>query len=384
LKECYAGSGGAIDIYGNASCIIDSCVITENEAGDFGGGITNSSSLTIRNTKLFNNKAVNGGADIGNKVGATLVLQDSLEQLIELFKDDGIIPKGWVCDYDFENGIYIPDVDPTIENSLLKMEFEYEQPETTEPEQPPETEEPETEEPETPSGTEEPTEQQPEETEGNEQDKEPENPSQDDTTEGTNPSESETEGTEQEPDETTPSTIPNVNTDNSTTDSSTTNTTTTSNSTTGDTVTNNSSNSSTDNSTSSSNTSSTSSTEDNSRYSNTSDSNNTSTVNNYYQQTETQPSNQQGVQTIVIPVDNAEKGEPIEQTITIESNQPEGAVSGSMDGMTINVNVNIGSEDTEDEADQQPALVQQNGLSWYQAAILCLLSGILVCLIKRR
>lgn len=107
-------------------------------------------------------------------------------------------------------------------------------------------------------------------------------------------------------------------------------------------------------------------------------SNNTSTINNnYYTQPETQTSNNQPeVQTIVVPVGNAGNDEPLQQTISIQGS-PEG---NSSEGMTLNVNVNIGSEGT---ADQEKSIIEQSGVSWYQVAVLCLLSLILGCVIKR-
>jgi len=417
LKQCtMAGgfavnNGGAIGTYGTAVCYVDSCLITENEAANYGGGIGNRSYVQVSNTKLYNNKSPYGGADIGNAAGATMELQDSLEQLVELFKEDNIIPKGWVCDYDFEEAIYIPDVDPAIENSLLKLDFEYKQPETPDETEPTEPDEP-TEEPEQPTNpdesetpdepgesepddtkptepgesepstdgeqTDDPTEENPSE---GDSDAEPDTP-QDDTPEEIPPYDDDDEGTgepDQQPEESTPSnsTVDNSTTDNSVTDNSTVD----NSSTTGDIITDNSSSSSTDNSTSSNHESTT----DNSRYSNTTDSNNTSTVNNYYTQPGTQPSNNQPeVQTIVVPVGNTGSGEPIEQTITIQSSQ-EGNGSGSLEGMTLNVNVNIGSENAADQQEVlSPSTVQQSGASWYQVAVLCLLSAILVCVIRRR
>ena len=51
--------------------------------------------------------------------------------------------------------------------------------------------------------------------------------------------------------------------------------------------------------------------------------------------------------------------------------------------MTLNVNVNVGEDGTPDqEAEASPR--QQDGVSWYQVAVLCLLSTILVCVIKKR
>lgn len=355
LKQCTmtggfaVNNGGAIGTYGTASCYVDSCLITENEAANYGGGIGNRSYVQVSNTKLYNNKSPYGGADIGNAAGATMELQDSLEHLAELFKDDGIIPKGWVCDYDFEEAIYIPDVDPAIENSLLKLDFEYKQPEEPDEAEPTEPDEP-TEEPEQPTNPDE------SETPGESEPTEPDTP-QDNTPEETPPSDDEGTGEpDWQPEENTPSnsTVDNSTTDNSVTDNSNTD----NSSTTGDIITDNSSSSSTDNSTSSNHESTT----DNSRYSNTTDSNNTSTVNNYYTQPGTQPSNNQPeVQTIVVPVGNTGSGEPIEQTITIQSS-PEENGSGSLEGMTLNVNVNIGSENATDQQEVfSPSTVQQSG-----------------------
>lgn len=87
----------------------------------------------------------------------------------------------------------------------------------------------------------------------------------------------------------------------------------------------------------------------------------------------------ESVQTIVVPAGNSGSGEPIEQTIRVET--PDGSTGA--DGMTLNVNVNVGEDGTPDqEAEASPQ--QQDGASWYQVAVLCLLSAILVCVIKKR
>jgi hypothetical protein len=124
LKSGYAVSkGGAIFNSAASSTVnISSSTITENQAGDFGGGVVNNGAMIIAGTKLYNNTATNGGADIGNT--GWLSLEDSLDELVELFKDDGIVPNGWVNDYDFEAGIFIPGVDPSQPNSLLKLDYE--------------------------------------------------------------------------------------------------------------------------------------------------------------------------------------------------------------------------------------------------------------------
>ena len=347
------GEGGAVEVYGSSKCYIDSCVITENRAGNYGGGIANRAYAQVSNSKIYNNITPYGGADIGNGIGGTIDLQDSVERLNELFTEDNIIVHGWVCDYDFEQGIFIPDVDPAAENALLKLDYEYKQPEPEIPEETeptePEPTEPEEQEPtepaeseEQPTETEEPDELQPEQPTEEEPDTETEAPDDE------NPNEE---------DPTTPATPsePSVNNNSTTT---TTN-----------------SNSSTDNSDRSTH----STTTDNSRRTETNDSNNTSTINNYYAQEQQPSSGGESVETIVVPAGNSGSGEPIEQTIRVET--PDGSTGA--DGMTLNVNVNVGEDGTPDqEAEASPQ--QQDGASWYQVAVLCLLSAILVCVIKKR
>ena len=292
----------------------------------------------LRKTKLFNNITVNGGADIATKIGGTTVLEDSLDELRTLLEEDNISVRGWVCDYNFEESVFIPDVEPTEEN-LLKLDFGVIQPE--EPGQPDQPSQPEATEPgESNPSTDQPTDDKPSTDDSG---KKPDTPNND------------------APGQSTPS--------NSTIDNSTT---------TGDTITNDSSSSSIDNSTSSKHESTTT---DNSRHSNTTDSNNTSTVNNYYTQAETPTSSdkQDEMQTIVIPVGNTGSREPIEQTITIQN--PDGSTSGNWDGATLNINVNLSSDSAEQH--NTAANTSISGITWYQAAVLCLLTAIAVCLLKR-
>lgn len=370
FKGGYAKNyGGAISVFAGANCYIDSCVITENEAVNYGGGIGNRSFVQVKNTKLYNNKTQYGGADIGNGIGATADLQDSIEQLVELFNEDNITPKGWVCDYDFEENPYIPDIEPSQENALLKLDFEVVKPE---PENTPETTDPEQskepDSPKEPTATDPPTEsesteesepteppkgdeQQPQENhDGNktpEQNGSPEQSGSDETKDDT-PTESDKKspepGTTEVP-QSTPSNSENGGSSNNSNNGSTEMNTTT----------------------------------DNSQRTTTNDSNNTSTVNNYYGQSENEPSKQPDVQTIVIPGDRVENGKPIEQTIKIESS-PEESVSSDTAGTTLNINVNIGSE----TAGQQIVTPAQAGISWYQVVVIALLVGILVCSLKRR
>lgn len=335
MSKGYAvSSGGAVAITGSAECEINACTVTENSAGDFGGGVSNNGDLTVKNSRIFGNTATNGGADIGNETGATIDLQDSVERLNELFAEDNIIVHGWVCDYDFEQGIFIPDVDPAAENALLKLDYEYKQPEPEIPEETeptePEPTEPEEQEPTEPAESEDqPTEEEPDESQ-------PEQPTEEEPS-----TEPETPDDEEPTNPATPS-EPSVNNNSTTTTNS---------------------NSSTDNS----------------RRTETNDSNNTSTVNNYYAQDQQPSSSGESVQTIVVPAGSSGSGEPIEQTIRVEA--PDGSTGA--DGMTLNVNVNVGEGGTPDqEAEASPQ--QQDGASWYQVAVLCLLSAILVCVIKKR
>lgn len=385
-------NGGAIFIDYGSGYEIKNSTIKENHAKQYGGGIYFRSSGVLSKTKLFNNTGENGGDDYAKERGSSVSFAESVIELTPLFISNNLKPIEW----DFQ----------TIDNSRSGAKLVLETIAPTEPEIPDESEPTEPDEPTeepgqptTPDESETPGESEPDDTEPTEpsesepstdeptennpsegdSDTEPDTP-QDNTPEETPSSDEGTDEPDQQPEGSSPSnsTVDNSTTDNSVTDNSTTD----NSSTTGDIITDNSSSSSTDNSTSSNHESTTT---DNSRYSNTTDSNNTSTVNNYYTQPGTHPSNNQPeVQTIVVPVGNTGSGEPIEQTITIQSS-PEGNGSGSLEGMTLNVNVNIGSENAADQQEAlSPSTVQQSGASWYQVAVLCLLSAILVCVIRKR
>lgn len=116
--------GGAIMNGMNTGTInITSSIITGNSAERLGGGIFNRGYMKITGTKIFDNTAPNG-ADIANVAYGNLNLADSIETLVELFKDDKIIPKAWVNDYDGKTSISGMDINPTASNSLLKLEYE--------------------------------------------------------------------------------------------------------------------------------------------------------------------------------------------------------------------------------------------------------------------
>lgn len=137
-----AGNGGAIYVVSaNAFCSVLSSVITENSAQDAGGGLANKGQVQIQGTKLYNNYATNGGYDIANLLTGITTLVDSTEELQNLFGDEFKI-NGWISD---SSGVFIPDVDLSREDCLLKLDYEevVEEPsEPSEPTDPGDTEDP--------------------------------------------------------------------------------------------------------------------------------------------------------------------------------------------------------------------------------------------------
>lgn len=366
VSDCTFKNGEAIEqgggLYISGESKISNSVITNNRA-NYGGGIYHGSkNCVLSGTKVYYNSANLCGSDYVSE-NPYFYFFESVAELAPLFEPDNLNPIEW--EISNNNGLQGFKL---ILESLTPVETEKSEPEN--PEEPNEPESPENpDQPDTPKepGENEPPKDEPETgtdkpAEGEDKPSEPETPP--DDTQNKGDEQPPADSTESKPGESgsgntpaTPSDSTGNNGGNNTSNSTSTTTTTADNRT-------------TDKS-------------DNSRYSSTSDSNNTSTVNNYYtQQPETQlPNNQPEVQTIVVPVGNGSNGEPIEQTIKIESS-PERSVAKSAEGMTLNVNVNVDSEDEQ----QQPAAIaeQQSGVSWYQAAVLCLLSAILVCLIRKR
>ena len=87
-------NGGAICVTGDtAQCVINSSIISGNQAGDFGGGISNMGKLTIDDSMIYDNIATNGGADIANKTFGTIELLDTVEQLAELFEPEKMLSR---------------------------------------------------------------------------------------------------------------------------------------------------------------------------------------------------------------------------------------------------------------------------------------------------
>lgn len=107
---------------------ITSSIITGNSAVKYGGGISLTGYMHVADTKIYNNTATGGGADIARPgVGGSLSMYDSfeIEGLLELYKDDVILPKGWVNDYNAESGVEFPiGNDLTSPYVLMKLDYE--------------------------------------------------------------------------------------------------------------------------------------------------------------------------------------------------------------------------------------------------------------------
>jgi hypothetical protein len=115
--------GGAIQFgaVGRINTISD-CEITGNSAGTYGGGIFNSSNLTIERTKINGNTAIQGGNDIASEENGSLAL-DSTEKLNLLYKADNKTAE-WIEDNSIEGYTFLemkltdipqPDPEPTLD-----------------------------------------------------------------------------------------------------------------------------------------------------------------------------------------------------------------------------------------------------------------------------
>ena len=376
IKNCGAVTcGGAIDNSSYAAtCTITGGTITGNKANDFGGGVSNAGNTTITGTKVYANSAVNGGADVATTISGVTTLTDTVEQLNELFSTDNLEVTGWVCDYDFDENIYIPNVDPTKENALLKLEYSEKQPEApeptepTDPVEPSEPSEPSTDpstEPSTPTDTEKPDETEP----------------------GTEPSETPepTQPGKEEPDGKTDQSksddaVNTGNSGNTTTDTTNTNISTVSS---GDTV----------------NSTTTNTTTDNSKVNSTGDTSTTTatnTTNNYYQ-TATGDTSQPVIQdstpqhennTYIVYPNNGD-------TVTQTDEAPKAVKDAdpvqnfSIDAKSVDCKIELvdGKYNITINADQQQTLVDDsaNGSSmdWLQIIQAVLLVAILICLVRK-
>lgn len=373
IKNCGAVTcGGAIDNSSYAAtCTITGGTITGNKANDFGGGVSNAGNTTITGTKVYANSAVNGGADVATTISGVTTLTDTVEQLNELFSTDNLEVTGWVCDYDFDENIYIPNVDPTKENALLKLEYSEKQPEApepTDPVEPSEPSEPSTDpstEPSTPTDTEKPDETEP----------------------GTEPSETPepTQPGKEEPDGKTDQSksddaVNTGNSGNTTTDTTNTNTSTVSS---GDTVSSTTTNTTTDNS-------KVNSTGD------TSTTTATNTTNNYYQ-TATGDTSQPVIQDstpqhenntyIVYPNSNEMAASSAGMDETVKTSDPVQNLNIDAKGVDCKIEVVDGKYNISINADQQQTAVddsiKDNSMDWLQIIQVVLLVVILICLVRK-
>lgn len=372
FENSYALAGGAIDNSSYAAtCTITGGTITGNKANDFGGGVSNAGNTTITGTKVYANSAVNGGADVATTISGVTTLTDTVEQLNELFSTDNLEVTGWVCDYDFDENIYIPNVDPTKENALLKLEYSEKQPEApepTDPVEPSEPSEPSTDpstEPSTPTDTEKPDETEP----------------------GTEPSETPepTQPGKEEPDGKTDQSksddaVNTGNSGNTTTDTTNTNTSTVSS---GDTV----------------NSTTTNTTTDNSKVNSTGDTSTTTatnTTNNYYQ-TATGDTSQPVIQDstpqhenntyIVYPNSNEMAASSAGMDETVKTSDPVQNLNIDAKGVDCKIEVVDGKYNISINADQQQTAVddsiKDNSMDWLQIIQVVLLVVILICLVRK-
>lgn len=375
IKNCGAVTcGGAIDNSSYAAtCTITGGTITGNKANDFGGGVSNAGNTTITGTKVYANSAVNGGADVATTISGVTALTDTVEQLNELFSTDNLEVTGWVCDYDFDENIYIPNVDPTKENALLKLEYSEKQPEApeptdpTDPVEPSEPSEPSTDpstEPSTPTDTE-----KPDETEPGTEPRE--------TPEPTQPGKEEPDGkTDQSKSD---DTVNTGNSGNTTTDTTNTNTSTVSS---GDTV----------------NSTTTNTTTDNSKVNSTGDTSTTTTTNttNNYYQTATGDTSQPVIQDstpqhenntyIVYPNSNEMAASSAGMDETVKISDPVQNLNIDAKGVDCKIEVVDGKYNISINADQQQTAVddsiKDNSMDWLQIIQVVLLVAILICLVR--
>lgn len=104
-------------------CTITSSIIKDNSAALFGGGISNTGYLSLSTTKLYDNTAPGGGADLA-QLSYTAGIDDSIEKLVELYAADGILPIAWVNDYNTEMAVEIPGGrDPLLPSTLKKLDY---------------------------------------------------------------------------------------------------------------------------------------------------------------------------------------------------------------------------------------------------------------------
>lgn len=116
--------GGAVKvelIYGYDNEIeFNNCRLVGNQA-KFGGAVANKGNVKITSSVIYGNQA-KSAADIINYVESSFQI-DSIEEMMELYKEVGIVPKEWI--YDYDNKSYINgEIDKTNPNAALKLVYE--------------------------------------------------------------------------------------------------------------------------------------------------------------------------------------------------------------------------------------------------------------------
>jgi len=119
--------GGAIKntVLPPSACRITSSIIKGNSADEYGGGISTTGYAVISGTKIYDNTAIGGGADIA-RFASSFSMYDSLELagLLELYKDDEIVPTGWVNDFNADADVEFPTgYDLKSKNFLMKLYY---------------------------------------------------------------------------------------------------------------------------------------------------------------------------------------------------------------------------------------------------------------------
>lgn len=94
----YAIYKGSVFINADEETLLIGCTVSENTAGEQGGGIYVCSALSVTGSKIYGN-TVNGVADdITKDYWGRLSLMDDYATLAELYKPDGVIPNRWTVD----------------------------------------------------------------------------------------------------------------------------------------------------------------------------------------------------------------------------------------------------------------------------------------------
>lgn len=142
---------GAISAHAAQKITLTRCTITDNTAGEHGGGIWNTGILEVSQCKIYGNTANGNPEDIVNAPWGSVTLMDDHAALVDLYASDGLIPNKWSMDT-FTQG---PDLTPYTAYAMTFVEPEPEPEPTPEPEPEP-TPEPDPDpkpEPETPTNT---------------------------------------------------------------------------------------------------------------------------------------------------------------------------------------------------------------------------------------